>query len=61
VVLQAFPAFPAKVKIESEALDVDVEWVCCREGEAEVGEEPKARFCKPGVEVCVGSEKEVDL
>lgn len=60
-VVQAFPASPAEVKIESEALDV-VEWVCCREGEEVVGEEPKARLCKPGVKaVCAGSEKEVDL
>lgn len=61
LVVQALRAFPAEVKIESEALDV-VEWVCCREGEGEVGEVPKARLCKPGVKgVCVGSEKEVDL
>jgi hypothetical protein len=60
-VVQAFPAFPAEVKNESEAPDV-VEWVCCREGVGVVGEEPKARLCKPGVKaVCAGSEKEVDL
>lgn len=59
VVVQAVPAFPAEVKIESEALDV-VEWVCCREGEGEVGEEPKARLCKPRKEVCAGS-KEKDF
>jgi hypothetical protein len=60
-VVQAFPAFPAEAKIESEALDV-VEWVCCREGEGEVGEEPKAHLCKPEVKaVCAGSEKVVDL
>ena len=58
--VQASPAFPVEVKIESEALDV-VEWVCCREVEGEVGEEPKARLCKLGVKaVCAGSE-EVDL
>jgi hypothetical protein len=39
-----------EVKIESEALDV-VEWVCCREGEGEVGEEPKAQQGKPGVKM----------
>lgn len=61
-VVQVFPAFPAEVKIESEALDVDVEWVCCREGEGEVAEEPKVRLCKPGVkEVCAGSDMELDL
>jgi hypothetical protein len=60
-VVEAFPAFPAEVKIENEALDV-VEWVYCREGEGEVEEEPKARLCKPGVKaVCVGSDKKVDL
>jgi hypothetical protein len=60
-VVQAFPAFQGEVKIESEALDV-VEWVCCREGEGEVGEEPKAHLCKRGVKaVFAGSEKEVDL
>jgi hypothetical protein len=61
-VVQAFRAYPAEVKIESEALDVDVEWVCCREGEGEVGEEPKAHLCISWVkEVCAGSENEVDL
>lgn len=61
-VVQALPAFPAEVKIESEALDVDVEWVCCREGEEVVGEGPKARLCMPGVkEACAGLDKEVDL
>ena len=60
VLVQALPAFPVEVKIESEVLDV-VEWVCCKEDEGEVGEEPKARLCKPGVKaVCAGSEK-VDL
>lgn len=60
--VQVVPAFPAEVKIESEALDVDVEWVCCTEGEGEEGEEPKARLCKPGVnEVYAESEKEVGL
>lgn len=59
LVVQALPAFPAEVKIESEALDV-VESVCCKEAEGEVGEEPKARLCKPGVKaVCAGSEKKV--
>jgi hypothetical protein len=61
LVVWAFPAFPAEVKIENEALDV-VEWVCCREDEGEVGEEPKARLCKLGVKaVCAASEKVVDL
>jgi len=60
-VVKAFLAFPAEVKIESEALDV-VGWVCCKGGEEEVGEEPKARLCKPGVNtVCADSEREVDL
>jgi hypothetical protein len=59
--VQASPAFLTEVKIESEALDA-VEWVCCREGEGEVAEEPKARLCRLGEKaVCVGSEKEVDL
>jgi hypothetical protein len=57
----SFPVSPAEVKIESEALDV-VEWVCCKGGEGEVGEEPKALLCKLGVKtVCAGSEKEADL
>ena len=58
--VQAVPAFPAEVEIESEALDV-VEWVSCMEGEVEVGEEPKALLCKPEVKaVCAGS-KEMDF
>lgn len=61
-VVQAFRAFPAEARIESEALDVGVEWVCYREGEGAVGEEPTARLYMSGVnEVCAGSEKEVDL
>ena len=44
----AVQACLAEVKIESEARDV-VEWVYCREGEEEVGEEPKAQQGKPGV------------
>ena len=44
----AVKASLAEVKIESEARDV-VEWVYCREGEEEVGEEPKVQQRKPGV------------
>jgi len=39
-------AFPVEVKIESEAQDA-VGWECCKGDEGEVGEEPKARLCKP--------------
>jgi hypothetical protein len=60
LVVQAFPAFPGEVKIESEELDA-VEWVCCREGEGEVGEEPKARLCKKGVKAVCAVSEEVDL
>src|SRR6266403_148683 len=41
-------AYLAEVKIESEA-QVVVGWEYCRGDEGEVGEEPKAHLCKPGV------------